>query len=156
MPDESIDKTIQDRLVGILEAAEEDLRVDSREVAVIREMPEDRHSQAGLPLIVVNRPTLSTDELRSDTRRRLEYTILIECIDGKGVSVVKEREGNERLHLLQSKVRAAIRAVRFLNMPEFCVFASLCTWDIEPEPSDFGNNLRRIRLILNLPLTVVN
>lgn len=150
----TISKTIQDRLLAILEEAGEELCVDDREVTLVREIPEDRHSQVGLPVVAVNRPSLEGDELTSLAKRRQRYAVLIELVDARGVSTVREREADERLYLLREHVRGALRAEPHLTMPEYCVFASLTSWDLEPEPTDFGNNLRRIRMIVTIPLTV--
>lgn len=148
------EKSIQDGLVALLTDELADLKVDSRAVTVVRELPQERLGQGSLPLVVVTRPQMQTDEAWDYGRRRKVFAVDVLCVDAVEVSVVGQRTSRELLDQLRDNVIAQIRSDRWAGLASLWVFESFVGYDLADEPEPVGNNLLSLMLRLSIPVIV--
>lgn len=150
----TLEKAIQDGLIALLTDDDAELTTDSRDVTVVRELPQERLGQGALPLVIVNRPAITSDEPWDYTRRRKVFTVDIMVVDAVEVSVVGQRTSYELLDQLRDNVIAQIRTDRWAGLAALWVFESFVGYDLDSEVEPIGNNLISLMLRLTVPVIV--
>ncbi|MBI1291199.1 hypothetical protein GC173_08130 [bacterium] len=151
MAAKSLAGIVHDELVTLFQAA--GLAVAGRSVNVIRELPEEAFSQRALPVLVIERPRVVEVAPWGYDYERRTVRVPIALVDGLRAAPGGADESNERIALLEERVRAAMAAEPHLRMARLHVFESLCSWDTG-EVTVVGNNLLSMACVLTLTATV--
>lgn len=121
----SVETTIQTAFVDYLTTNATALKIDTRTIKVLREIPEERLGKRNLPYVVVNRPSRVADASRAYDDRTRTYELRLQSVDGLHVSTVKIRESHDRVEELRDNVLSKIMESRHVGLVELSVFTSM-------------------------------
>jgi hypothetical protein len=148
----SVARTIQDGIHGVLEEALESLAVDDRTVTLVKLLPRQRHTNKGMPRVVVERPFIADVGPWSSESGAVVYTVPVGLYDGGGATADKIDEARERLELLWQKVRAALMADRHWGLAKYEFFSSFARFLVdEITPAD-GANMLLLPVSITVPV----
>lgn len=151
----SREQQIQAAVLGILEDAAADLRIDARGVKLLGLFPDKVFQQRAFPAIIVERPRETGVEPHSNITDRITYEADVWCLDAYRPTAEGEVAGRERLSLLAEKLDAALWGEPYLRLEVFAVMPGF--WEFGQsgdEPTQSGNNIMRLKCRLVVPLIV--
>lgn len=148
-------KHLHEALVAILLDAAADLSVGGRPVTVFSHLPDQEFTQKALPMLVVERPSLTEESPWGGDYDHHVYTIPLAIADGAGPRPGSVQEAKERIELLLARVKQVLSRPenRNLRLAWLHAFWSLASWD-EGETEPAGNNLAVKAVTLTVPLHV--
>ena len=143
---------IQEAIVGLLEDGAASLTIGGRVPTILDEMPGERFSQKGMPLVLVDTPVKDSDEDFGGNEGSEMWQVPILLIDAVGVRKDTRLAGERRLMLLAEKVKHFLLGHddRNWGLARLAVFASMTEWAIGSPTEEVGNNL----LILPIKVAV--
>jgi hypothetical protein len=153
-------KLIRDAVTAILTAGATagSLSVQGRvQPRVVQVLPTERLSQRGLPLIIVQRPAIASDESASFNYQHQSYTMEIHVLDRSGPTEDKLDEVTDRIILQANKVMEFLRSpstspnwgLAFLHL-----YKSKVEMSVSPEVAQLANNLVGVAISLTIPITI--
>ncbi len=148
-------KHLHEALVTILLEAAPDLVAGGRPVTVFSHLPDQEFTQKALPMVIVERPSLTEESPWGGDYDHHVYTIPLAIADGTGPRPGAMQEARERIELLLGRVKQVLHRPenRNLRLAWLHVLWSLASWD-EGETELAGNNLAVKAVTLSVPMHV--